>query len=158
MKKIKLPKNQEEARKKLIDIENKIGVIIKIERGYALVEVYKKPVKTMIIKSAPTPKFDLTLENRDENARITLALQSLLSNAGWLFLVQVFEENQNLLQKMIIDKEDQDGKPITELQADEARFKYKYLKELMAKPDYYLKKLQPHTDQIDELDPYHQKP
>lgn len=116
----------------------------------------KKQLKTVILKAPKVAHFNLTLEDKNENARIVLSLESLRQNAGWLFLTQVFEENKKVLAQMIIEKTDIDGKPITEAQADEARYKHAYLKELMEKPDFYLKKLKPHADPIDENDPYDQ--
>ncbi len=110
----------------------------------------------MIIPEPKAAPFNLSLEDQGENARIVLALNSLKGNSGWQFLMQVFRENKAILSDMIIEKIDQDGNPITEVQADEARFKYKYLDELMKKPDFYLKKLAPQVSPMDELDPYDQ--
>lgn len=115
-----------------------------------------KKLRTVILKAPKIAPFNLSLEDQDENARIVLALESLKQNAGWLFLNQIFEENKKILATMIIEKVDLNGKPISEEQADEARFKHGYLKELMNKPDEYLKKLKPKRDQIDDLDPYEQ--
>lgn len=118
----------------------------------------KAPLETIIIPSPPVVPFNLSMEDTEENARIVLALRSLKSNAGWIFLMQLFAENKRVLSEMIIKKVDVEGKALTETQADEARYKYGYLAELMEKPDYFLKKLAPHSDPIDELDPYHQTP
>jgi hypothetical protein len=106
----------------------------------------KKTIKTIEIKAPRVPKFNLSMEDQAENTRIVLALQSLKVNAGWIFLMQLFQKNKELLAKMIIEKKDTDGKPITEVQADEARYKHGYLEELMGKPDEFLKKLAPHPD------------
>lgn len=116
----------------------------------------KKPVKTIVIPSQATAPFDLTLENKEENERIAMALQSLKSNSGWIFLVQVFKENMRLLGDQIIKKADLDGKPLTEAQADEARYKHAIFEEVLGKPDFYLKKFQPPLNPEDNLDPYHQ--
>lgn len=108
----------------------------------------------MIIKPKRVAPFDLTLENAKENTRIVLALTNLKNDAGWIFLTQVFAENKRVLAEMIIKKQDIDGKPLTEEQTDEARYKHNYLEELMNKPDFYIKKLSPHNDPQDDLDPY----
>jgi hypothetical protein len=115
-----------------------------------------KKLRTIIIKPAKVKPFNLSLEDKEENTRIVMALENLKVSAGWVFLMQLFEENKKILADMIIDKKDLDGKPIDEKQADEARYKHGYLKELMEKPNEYIKKLKPKTDLGDELDPYDQ--
>lgn len=113
-----------------------------------------KKLKTIIVKPAKVKPFNLSLEDTDENARIVLSLQTLKATAGWIFLMQIFEVNAKLLADMIIEKKDQDGNILDEKQADEARYKYGYLKELMNKPDEFIKKLKPKRDARDDLDPY----
>lgn len=114
----------------------------------------KKPLKTIIIKPQKIKPFNLTLEDQAENNRIILALEGLKINTGWVFLMQLFQKNKELLDEMIITKKDIDDKPITEAQADEARYKRSYLVEIMGKPDEFLKKLRPKTVPADNLDPY----
>lgn len=107
-----------------------------------------------MIKAPKVRPFNLSLENQGENDRIVMALQGLQANAGWVFLMQLFEENKKILAEMIISKEDIDGKPLSEEMADEARYKYGYLKELMNKPEEYIEKLRPKKTTENDLDPY----
>ena len=114
----------------------------------------KKKLKTVILKPQKVTPFNLSFEDSNENTRIVMALQSLKSSAGWLFVTQILKENKEILSTLIINKIDTDGKPITEAQADEARYKYGYINELIETPDKFLKKLQPHADIGEDYDPY----
>lgn len=116
----------------------------------------QKKMRTVIVKARPVAPFDLTNESPEERNRIILALESLKVNAGWIFLMQLFAENKRVLAEMIIEKKDIDGKAINEEQADEARYKHGYLKELMDTPEKYINQLTDHKTDIDENDPYDQ--
>jgi len=114
----------------------------------------KKKLKTIIVKRPKAPKFDLSFRKTEENTKIIVAIESLKANAGWQFLVQVFNENLKFLADRIISKTSETGKELTNEEVDIMRFKYEYLNEIMNKPDKFIKELT-RTDQIDEdLDPY----
>ena len=114
----------------------------------------KKKLKTIIVKRPKAPKFDLSFRKTEENTKIIVAIESLKANAGWQFLVQVFNENLKFLADRIISKISETGKELTNEEVDIMRFKYEYLNEIMNKPDKFIKELT-RTDQIDEdLDPY----
>lgn len=113
----------------------------------------KKPTKTIIVKLPKAPKFDLSFSDEKENARILNALDSLKQNAGWQFMSQILEENKKVLAKQIIDKE-VDGKILSEVEVDNLRSKYGYIRELLEKPDYYIKQLRKENVTNDNLDPY----
>lgn len=112
-----------------------------------------KQLKTIIIKPVKVRPFNLSLEDKAENMRIVLALQNLKVSAGWIFLTQLFKKNKEILADMIISKTEGE-RVLSEKEVDEARYKHAYLKELMGKPDEFIKKLIPTADQIDNLDPY----
>lgn len=117
----------------------------------------KKETKKVIIAKVPkVRKFDLSSSSPEENARIVEALESLKQNSGWKFLTQVLEANKEILAKQIIEKE-QDGKTLSDAEVDILRQKYGYLKELLEKPDFYLKKLTLEPIEADDLDPYYKK-
>lgn len=101
----------------------------------------KKPMKTIIAKVPKVPAFDLSFEKTAENTKIIVALENLKASGGWQFLTQVFEKNIEYIGNQIITKLGDDGKPITEDQVDRLRDRYSYLKELLAKPDHFLKQL-----------------
>jgi len=113
----------------------------------------KKPTKTIIVKLPKAPKFNLSFADEKENARILSALDSLKQNIGWLFLTQILEENKKVIAKQIIEKE-ADGVVLTENDVDNLRSKYGYLKELLEKPDYYIKQLRKENVTQTSLDPY----
>lgn len=108
----------------------------------------------MIIKVAKPPTFDLSFNNRVENTKIIVALESLKGNAGWQFLTQVLEKNIEYIQKCVMTKKDGEVK-LEEKELDVMRDKYEYLKELLEKPDMFIKKLKGNDDTGDNgLDPY----
>jgi len=121
-------------------------------------KIAKKPIKTIIAKVPKIPNFDLSFEKTDENTKIIVALENLKASGGWQFLTQVFEKNIEYIGNQIITKLGDDGKPITEDQVDRLRDRYSYLKELLAKPDHFLKILRADTkkESRDEHDPYYQ--
>ena len=113
----------------------------------------KKKLKTVIVKRAKSPKFDLSFTKTNENVKIIMAIESLKSNVGWQFLSQIFNENIKDLATKIITKTE-DGKLLSDAEVDILRSKHNYLKEIMDKPAKILKQLQK-TDTVDEdLDPY----
>lgn len=113
----------------------------------------KKPTKTIIVKLPKTPKFDLSFSNDKENARILTALDSLRQNAGWQFMCQILEANKKVLAQQIIEKTS-DGKILSEVEVDSLRDKHGYLKELLEKPEYYIKQLRKENVEHEDLDPY----
>lgn len=114
----------------------------------------KKKLKVEIAKVPKIRKFDLSSDSPEENTRIIQALESLKQNSGWIFLTQILEVNKNILAEQIINKE-QDGKSLTDAEVDILRYKHSYLKELLEKPDIYLKKLKIEPIAPDDLDPYY---
>lgn len=115
----------------------------------------KKKLKTVIVKRPKAPKFDLSFRKTEENTKIIVAIESLKANAGWQFLVQVFNENLKFIADRIITKTSENGTELTNEQVDILRFKYEYLNEIMNKPDKFLKELT-RTDQPEEdNDPYY---
>lgn len=119
----------------------------------------KKPMKVIIAKVPKVPAFDLSFEKTAENTKIIVALENLKASGGWQFLTQVFAKNIEYIGNQIINKIGDDGKPLEEAQADRLRDRYAYLKELLAKPDHFLKLLKADTniETRDEHDPYYQK-
>lgn len=117
----------------------------------------KKPIKTIIAKVPKIPEFDLSFEKTAENTKIIAALENLKASGGWQFLTQVFEKNIEYIGEKIISKEE-NGKSLTEIETDRLRDRYAYLKELLAKPDHFLKILRADTkkETRDEHDPYFQ--
>lgn len=115
----------------------------------------KNQKKTIVAKTPKVRKFDLTMSSPEESNRIVEALESLKQNVGWIFITQVLEANKEILGNQIIAKE-QDGKVLSDSEVDILRYKYSYLKELLEKPDFYLKQLRVEPTQPDSLDPYDQ--
>jgi hypothetical protein len=115
----------------------------------------KKTPKTIIIKQKPIKPFDLSFSKGTENAKIIVALESLKSNHGWQFMTQVLKENLKDLSDQIINKEDAyTGKVLTDAEVDVIREKYRYLNELLNKPDWFLERLTRIETQEEDLDPY----
>jgi hypothetical protein len=114
----------------------------------------KKELETIIIKGPKPRRFDLSMKRPNENVKILAAIESLKQNAGWHFLVQVFNENIKVLSEQIISKQDEYGKPLNDAQIDELRMKYSYLKELLEKPDSFVKTLSRTDEGTPNLDPY----
>ena len=98
--------------------------------------------------------FDLTMSKTSENQRIIVAIEMLKVCPGWHFMVQVMQENLKVLENCIINKVDMDGNPITDEQADSLRFRRAYVKELLEKPDAFLKDLTRMDEGKEDLDPY----
>ena len=115
----------------------------------------KKATKqTIIIQPPKAETFDLSFTETNENAKIVVALESLKHNAGWQFLVQIFEENLKHIGNQIISKVGGD-KTLTDGEVDSLRDKYSYLKEIVDKPDFFLKKLRKEDPtENTNLDPY----
>lgn len=116
----------------------------------------KKPLKTVIVKVPKMPSFDLSFEKTAENTKIIVALENLKASGGWQFLTQVFEENIKFIGNQIICKTNSDGKTLEEIEVDRLRDRYSYLKELLAKPDFFLKKLKANENITiqEDNDPY----
>jgi len=115
-----------------------------------------KKTKPIIAKVPKVRKFDLSSASPEENARIIEALESLKQNSGWIFLTQILTVNKDVLAEQIINKE-QDGKVLTDAEVDILRQKHSYLKELLEKPDIYLRKLRIEPEEREDLDPYYKK-
>lgn len=113
-----------------------------------------KKIEQIIVEVPKTPAFDLSFTRTEENTKIIVALENLKHNSGWQFLTQVFEENLKYLGKQIISKIGEDNHELTEIEVDLIRSKYKYLKEILDKPDYFLKKLRVEDTITENLDPY----
>ncbi len=117
-----------------------------------------KPNKKVIIAEMEKARpFKLKDQSPEEKSRILLSLQSLKMNAGWLFLTQVFQENIKILENQILDKRGEDNKVLTEDIVDELRFKRMYLKELLGKPDSWIKLMSGEVEEQEpeNNDPYH---
>jgi hypothetical protein len=96
-----------------------------------------------------------------ENETKRLALQGLLNHPGWSVLEEAFSQNIDYLSEQILEKIDAEtGNPLSEIQADELRFKRQYLKELLGKPSEMIEvlteRVQGNRDMEDPLDPYQQ--
>lgn len=114
----------------------------------------KKTLKTIIIKAPKAPKFDITLKNTKDHLKIITALQTLETNQGWQFLVQVFQANIDFLTKQIITKKDVDGSVLTDQQVDLLRDKLEFQQEIVSTPQKYLEKLIKEPSENLDLDPY----
>lgn len=114
----------------------------------------KKPQKTIIIKGPKIANFDLSFTKTSENIKIITALENLKSAPGWVFLAQVFGENIKFLENQIITKIGSDNLPLSDQDVDKLRDKHAYLKELLEKPDFFLKKLRVSETVEENLDPY----
>ena len=119
----------------------------------------KKPtpkLKTMIIRPARVPKkkFDLSFSNGENNAVIISALQGLKVNEGWQFLVQTMTKNLEWLSERIIDKTGEQGEELTDAEVEKYRLRHKYIKELLNKPDDFIKKLSTAEESRPNEDPY----
>lgn len=112
-----------------------------------------KKLKTMIIKAPKVKPFDLSFKDTTENTKIIVALESLKGNAGWQFLTQVIQGNIDYLAERIITKMDGEVK-LEEKDIDLLRDKHAYLKELLEKPDMFIKKLKSNPEVEENLDPY----
>lgn len=110
----------------------------------------------MIAKVRKPKKFKLTGEDIEENNRILMALESLKQNIGWMFLTQVLEENIRVMEENILNKYDENGAIISEDELDKLRNKRSFYKELLEKPDFYMKKLKTPNVVENSLDPYYQ--
>ena len=68
----------------------------------------------------------------------------------------MLEENLKDLGFQIIDKADRDGSKLNDIQVDELRLRHRYLKELIEKPDFFIKQLSSggSGDLASDLDPY----
>ena len=112
-----------------------------------------KKLKTMIIKAPKVKPFDLSFKDVKENTKIIVALESLKGNAGWQFLTQVLEANVKYLNNCILEKKD--GEIILEEKdLDVMRDKYRFINELLEKPDMFIKKLKSPEIEPENLDPY----
>lgn len=121
----------------------------------------KKEKQKIIIAKVPRPaKFDLTLERKGEAEKVIAALESLRTNAGWMFLSQMTEKNIEYLEKQIISKigVGEDGKPCTlkDTDIDILREKHAILSEIINTPEKYLRNLKRKPSELPNLDPYHQ--
>lgn len=121
-------------------------------------KINTKPRKKVIIADMePVRPFKLQDQSPEEQSRILLALQSLKMNAGWLFLSQVFKENIQVLESQILEKRGEKNEILDENKVDELRFKRLYLKELLDKPDFWIKQIRKDVPEIENLDPYFDK-
>lgn len=115
----------------------------------------KTPDKKITIAKMPRPiKFDLSMQKTSENTKILVALESLRHNQGWQFLQQLFTENMKVLSEQIINKYDEDKKPLSDVEIDEIRMRYSYLKEISQKPDKFIEALTRTDPPEEDLDPY----
>lgn len=80
--------------------------------------------------------FDLNITNEQQAQELIGYLMVLKHTAGWQILKQIIEGNMAVLEQAIIKKVDPEtNEKLTEVQADECRFKHSYLSELVEKPD-----------------------
>lgn len=116
----------------------------------------KTPNKIIIAKVRQQKPFDLSFSNARENTKIVVALQSLKMNAGWQFLEQLLRINMKELSESIISKQDYSKKPLTDGEVDVLREKYRYLDELLSKPDEFMNRLSVQNEEsgAENLDPY----
>lgn len=116
----------------------------------------KSPNKVIIAKVRPPKPYDLSFSNPRENSRIVVALQTLKTNAGWQFLEQILRVNMKDLSENIITKLDYNKKVLTDEEVDVLREKYRYLNELLNKPEEFIKKLSIENEEnvVEDLDPY----
>jgi hypothetical protein len=115
-----------------------------------------KKLKTMIIKAPKAPKknFDLSFSNGENNAVIISALQGLKANEGWQFLSQTMTKNLEWLSERIIDKTGEQGEDLTDADVEKYRIRHRYIKELLNKPDDFIKKLSTTEEKRPNEDPY----
>ena len=118
--------------------------------------IKKKKLKTVIIKPAKTPtkNFDLSFSSGENNAIIISALEGLKVNEGWQFLAQTMTKNIEWLAERIIDKTGEQGEELSDAEVEKYRLRPKYIKELLNKPDDFIKKLSTTEEINPNLDPY----
>ncbi|MFA6887452.1 MAG: hypothetical protein WCQ65_10855 [Fermentimonas sp.] len=116
----------------------------------------KKPLKTVIIeREEPIKEFDFSFKDEEENAKVIAILKDLQTHAGWRFMQEAFQKNIDYLSEQILEKYDAvSGKEYSEEEVDELRIKRRYLKEILEKPNYFIKELERKTEQEEDLDPY----
>lgn len=85
------------------------------------------------------------------------AFETLLAHPGWQKLSIVMGENARLYAEQILNKEDLQGNPLTEVQLDKLRDRRKHLLELIRSPKKYVIALG-QTDNPTEYDPSEDDP
>ena len=115
-----------------------------------------KILEKIIIKPQELPerRFDLSFKNSEDNAVIISALQGLKVNEGWQFLSELMNKNLEWLAERILNKTGDQGEELSDAEIDKCRLRYKYVKELLDKPDFFIEKLSKEDEVIPDLDPY----
>lgn len=115
-----------------------------------------KILEKIIIKPQELPerRFDLSFKNSEDNAVIVSSLQGLKANEGWQFLSELMNKNLEWLAERILNKTGDQGEELSDAEIDKCRLRYKYVKELLDKPDYYIDMLASTEAEDKSLDPY----
>lgn len=100
--------------------------------------------------------FDLDVRTQAQANELIAHLEVMRATAGWLILKQIIESNMAVLERAILLKVDPvENKPITEVQADELRYKRNYLEELAEKPERLIAQFKKQTGiEVPTYDPY----
>ena len=99
--------------------------------------------------------FDLNVETKEQANELVAHLSQLQMVSGWLLLKQIMEGNIATLERCIIIKQDIDGKPLTDDEADEYRRKRNVMEEMINKPQELIDTFQRKVNApLPSYDPY----
>jgi hypothetical protein len=93
------------------------------------------------------------LGEMSEGEQLT-ALQVLEATQGWQIIVKNITDNIELLDRQILEKMNDDGEPLTDLDCDRLRDKRGYLREIGTTPQTIMARLKMSVPGIDNGDPY----
>jgi hypothetical protein len=93
------------------------------------------------------------LGEMNEGEQLT-ALQVLEATQGWQIIVKNITDNIELLDRQILEKMNDDGEPLTDLDCDRLRDKRGYLREIGTTPQTIMARLKMSVPGIDNGDPY----
>lgn len=86
------------------------------------------------------------------------ALQVLEATTGWKIISKVIADNIELLNREILEKMDEDGQPLNDLDCDRLRDKRGYLREIGTTPQTIMAKLKMNVPESDDSDPFPKTP
>lgn len=113
----------------------------------------KKPLKK--IKQRKAKPQTVALETpQEERERMAMAVGGMILHPGWEVVRKSFQENIDYLANQIIEKKDETGKKLTEIECDELRFKKGYLEEMLGMPAELIKRLTSKPNVQPDPDPY----
>lgn len=98
-----------------------------------------------------------TVENDAEALTMRGAMEQLKITQGWSILMRAMAGNLKSLEIQILDKTDDKGKSLDDLEVDRLRDKRGYLVELQKFPERIIEESKRSEFVIEDLDPYAKK-